>query len=154
LTKAGTGKLVFPNANTYTGATLVSAGVLNIQNAGSLGSVVSEVQTITLSGPLTGTFTLTFNTRTTASLSANSTAAQVQAALEGLSSIGTGNVAVTQSGSTFTSTFQGSLAGANQSQITGIGSGGTSVAAATFRDGSQGTTVATGATLQVQGGIA
>src|SRR5205807_7928758 len=57
LTKVGTGTLVFNNANTYTGLTTVSQGILNDQNAGALGAVVNEVQTVTLSGPKTGTFT-------------------------------------------------------------------------------------------------
>ena len=38
LTKDGAGTMVLTGANTYTGATLVSAGVLNIQNATALGT--------------------------------------------------------------------------------------------------------------------
>src|SRR5262249_16842536 len=125
LTKVGPGTLVSTAANTYTGATLINEGALNIQNAQGLGAVVNEIHTVTLSGPPTGTFPLTFSGKTTSSLSANSTAAQVQAALEALSTIGTGNVSVTLSGSTFTVTFQGALAGTNQPQMTGKGSGGT-----------------------------
>lgn len=38
VTKSGTGVLTFTNSNTYTGATTVSAGTLNVRNSGSLGS--------------------------------------------------------------------------------------------------------------------
>ena len=41
LTKLGTGTLVLPSANSYTGATIVKAGVLNIQNATALGTTAS-----------------------------------------------------------------------------------------------------------------
>src|SRR5206468_2392576 len=108
---------------TYTGATLVNAGVLNVQNGQALGAVVNEVQTVTLSGPTSGTFTLTFNGKTTTSLAGNSTAGAVQTELGNLSTIGTTagvpNVSVSKTGSTFTITFIGPLAGQTQNLITG-----------------------------------
>ncbi|MEY2498569.1 MAG: fibronectin-binding autotransporter adhesin [Verrucomicrobiota bacterium] len=40
-TKSGTGTLTFSGANAYTGATMISAGVLNIQNATGLGTITA-----------------------------------------------------------------------------------------------------------------
>lgn len=58
VTKNGTGTLVFSGANTYTGATTVSAGVLDIQNATALGTIaagttVSSGATLALEGGIT-----------------------------------------------------------------------------------------------------
>jgi autotransporter-associated beta strand protein len=58
LTKDGTGTLTLNAANTYTGATTVSAGVLNIQNATGLGTTaggttVSNGATLQLQGTIT-----------------------------------------------------------------------------------------------------
>lgn len=58
LTKDGTGTLTLGAANTYTGATTVSAGILNIQNAASLGTTgggttVSNGATLQLQGGIT-----------------------------------------------------------------------------------------------------
>ena len=66
-------------------------------------------------------------------LSFNATAAQTQAALVSLSSIGGvgGSVSVTQVGGVSTVTFGGSLAGTNVAQVTGAAGGGASVAVAT-----------------------
>src|ERR1044071_7117686 len=55
--------------------------------SGSLQHFVDEVQQFTVSGGA-GTFTLTFNGASTGSLAFNATAATVQAALAGLSTIG------------------------------------------------------------------
>src|SRR5580765_1102805 len=56
----------------------------------------SEQQTITITGsPTGGGFTLTFGGHTTSALGYNATAAQVQAALEALAGIGSGNVLAT-----------------------------------------------------------
>ena len=50
--KIGTGTVVFATANTYTGATFINEGILNIRNGGALGSVQSNVQAVTVTGPL------------------------------------------------------------------------------------------------------
>ena len=68
--------------------------------------------------PTSGTFTLTFGGQTTSALSYNSTAAQVQAALQALSSIGTNNVLVTGASPEWDVQFVGSLAFASQALMT------------------------------------
>jgi hypothetical protein len=63
--------------------------------AGALGGV-NEVVTLTEATNITaGTYTLTFGGQTTAAIAWDATAAQVQAALEALSTIGVGNILVT-----------------------------------------------------------
>jgi hypothetical protein len=86
---------------------------------------VNEVETVTITGsPTGGTFTLTYGGQTTGTIAYNATAATVQTALTGLSSVGTGNAAVTGSaGGPYTVTFQGTLAATNVTAITGSGAG-------------------------------
>ena len=84
----------------------------------------SEVQAVTITGS-SGSFTLTFNGQTTAAIPFNATAASVQAALSALTTIGAGNVTVTQSGNVYTVTFGGSLANQDLPLMAGTGSGGT-----------------------------
>lgn len=122
------------------GVTTVSPGdpvtyTIVVTNSGPL-SLGSETQTVTVGGG-SGTFTLTFNGQTTSSLAFNATAATVQSALNALSSIGGvgGSVTVTQVGSVYTVTFGGTLAGANQPEMTASGSGGATVAVATTHEG-------------------
>lgn len=75
----------------------------------------NEVQTLTINAT-GGTFTGTFGGQTTTALAYNATAAVVQAALEALSSIGSGNVAVQKLRSRWTIT-QGASANAGAYQI-------------------------------------
>jgi hypothetical protein len=66
--------------------------------------------TVTKGTATGGTFTLTFNGQTTAAIAFGATAAAVKAALELLSTIGTGNVAVSgANGGPWTVTFQAAL---------------------------------------------
>lgn len=87
-------------------------------------AAVNEVQTVTLTGaPTGGTFTLTYSGQTTSAIAYNASAATVDAALEALSNIGAGDVAVTGSdGGPWTVTFTGALAGTNVGSMTGNGS--------------------------------
>lgn len=89
---------------------------------GVVGLATNAVQTITMTGaPTGGTFTLTFGAQTTAALPYNATAAQVQAALQALTTIGIGNVYVTGGPLPATGvvvTFTGSLGGAPQATMT------------------------------------
>lgn len=82
----------------------------------------NEVQVLTPGGTISGgTWTITFGGQTTSNLAFNANAAAIQAALEALSSIGTGNVVVTGgpiSSGTVTLTFQGALGNTNVAQVT------------------------------------
>jgi hypothetical protein len=101
------------------------------------GSPTNEVQSLTVSGtPTGGNFRLAFKSVTTAAIAYNAAAAAVQAALEALSTIGTGNVVCAGGplpGSPVTITFQGQLAGSNEPLITVVSpalTGGTTPAVA------------------------
>lgn len=89
-------------------------------------AVSNEVQTVTEGGSGLTSFTLTYSGQTTSSLAAAATAAQVQAALEALSNVGSGNVVVSgNAGGPYTVTFQGALAGTDVAQMTSTPTGGT-----------------------------
>ncbi len=121
---ADTGLVVFTNANTYTGSTLIDAGDLNIQNPRALGFNTSAEQTVAVNGTA-GSFTLGFTNYpagvTTGSiLTTTLTPATFNTALASLMSNpsspggGTGTAIATLNpltGSTYTVTFGGSLAG-------------------------------------------
>lgn len=81
-----------------------------------------EVQSVTITGsPTGGTFTLTFGGQTTSALNWNATAAQMQTALQALSSIGANNALVTGGpgpGTAFQVEFAGTLGFAGQALIT------------------------------------
>ena len=96
-----------------TGITMVrtTPGVSAVQAV----SAVNAVQTITLVGsPTSGTFSVAFNGESTPQLAYNVSAANMQAALRALTTIGAGNVTVTLSNSVYTVTFISTLAGAVQ----------------------------------------
>jgi hypothetical protein len=91
------------------------------------GIAISNVQTVTVTGGA-GTFALTFNGQSTASMAFNATAAAVQSQLNALSTIGGvgGSVSVSLSAGVYTVTFAGTLSGP-QPQMTAIGAGGATV---------------------------
>lgn len=83
-------------------------------------STTNEVQTATVGGtPTGGTFKLSYRGAQTAAIAYNAASATVQAALEALRTIGTGNVTVSGSaGGPYTITFVNALAGVNAILIT------------------------------------
>ncbi len=94
-------------------------------------------QTVTLAGQTTGdTFTMTFGGETTVAISATANAATVQSALQALSTIGSGNCSVTDTGggSPYTVAFVGSLAQQDVALMTGSGSGECTVTVAKVAD--------------------
>ncbi|MEU5742063.1 hypothetical protein ABZ784_29230 [Streptomyces tendae] len=83
-------------------------------------AVTNEVQTLTVTGgPTGGTFTITFDSQTTAAIAYNASAAVVQAALEGLSNVNPGDITVTgNAGGPWTLTFGGQYLGENAASVT------------------------------------
>src|SRR5262249_9795979 len=83
------------------------------------------VQTVRLTGsPTGGTFTLTFGGQTSSAVAYHASAATVDAALEALASVGSGNVVVTTAaGGGWQVRFSGSLAGKYQAKLTASGAG-------------------------------
>jgi len=82
----------------------------------------STQYTLDLSASSAGAFTVTHEANTTAGVAYDASAATLQTALEGLSSIGAGNVTVTLNTSVYTITFAGDLANSAQT-ITVDGTG-------------------------------
>jgi len=117
------------------GCKYYAAGTVIAQVQGS-GTAVNEVQTLTITGtPTGGTFVITFDGQTTTALAYNASTAVVQAALQALPNIGSGNVTVAGGalpGTAITMTFVGEMAGKRQTLATVYASltGGTSPAAA------------------------
>lgn len=99
--------------------------VTSTKLGGPYNGTTEEVQTVTEGGSGLTSFTLTFSGQTTGAIPAGATAAQVQAALEALSNIDVGDVAVTgAAGGPFTVTFGGALANTNVAQMTSTPTGG------------------------------
>ncbi|HEU0214290.1 MAG TPA: ThuA domain-containing protein, partial [Jiangellaceae bacterium] len=115
-------------------------------NGGGMGpfndQLTDEQQTVRAQGATGGTFTLTFKGQTTAPLPFNATAAQIDTALEALSSVGANNVQVTggpvNSATATTSVyFRRALQQADQPPLTGDGAAltGATLAIATPQEG-------------------
>lgn len=87
------------------------------------GNVIDNLQTVSLGSPSAGNFTLTYKSVTTGNIAYNATAATVQTALTGLSTVGTGNATVTGSaGGPYSVIFTGTLAN-DTTAMTGSGAG-------------------------------
>lgn len=107
---------------------LLKSGIHIGENGGPYKGTSEEAQTLTEGGSGLTSFTITFSGQTTASLDDDATAAQVQAALEDLSTIGEGNVEVTGgplATGPFTVKFVGDLANTDVAAMTTTPTGGT-----------------------------
>src|SRR5262249_49515669 len=101
-----------------TAYTLPEVGVLTPTTLTGLSNVQpNEIQEIQLDAT-GGTFALDFKGGTTGQLNWNVSAQAMQQALEGLASIGTGNVSVTKNDDVYVIRFQGLLTDTNVPQIT------------------------------------
>lgn len=175
LTKVGTGALVFPNANPYTGNTYINEGILNIRNPNSLGVNTSAVQTVSVSGT-SGSFKLTFDgfpSLLSNAMPFDVDAATMQTEINALLATpgspgyvsgavhGTVTVTTQANGSTFNVTFGGTLAAISVPMLyappssfsTGQFDNTTAFTALILGGGQSRTYVADGATLQLQGGF-
>lgn len=99
----------YDDANEFTGPVTLASGT-------------DDVQTVSVNAT-GGTFTLTFNAKTTAAIAFNAPIATVQADLAALSTIGAGNVQVTGTPGAYTVTFVGALADAPQNVMTATSTG-------------------------------
>ncbi len=94
-----------------------SITALNVTD--TTGGVFNEQQTLVLANASGGTWRLAYNGQVTGRLAVTATAGQVDAALETLSGIGSGNLTTTGSAGNFTITFAGSKANTNMLQVFG-----------------------------------
>jgi hypothetical protein len=130
------GRFILASGTILTKSTSDPTKVKAFANAGTN---TDEIQTLTITGtPTGGTFTLTFGGQTTAAIAYNATAAQAAAALQLLTSIGSGNLTGAGGGlpgTPVTVTFVNELANAAQAAITHTDSftGGTTPALAVTR---------------------
>lgn len=101
----------------------VGCGAIEVRAVQKALDARNAIQQIALySDPDGGTFTLTYGANTTSGIAYNASASTVQTAMEGLASIGSGNVSVDgNNGGPWIVTFQGSLAATAASLITGSG---------------------------------
>ena len=124
---APAGSANVPGAFALARAKAMLVVVLADQPVTFLANGTSAVQTVAVTGaPTGGTFTLTFGGLTTAPLAYDATAAQVQAALLALSSVGAGNLAASGGplpGSPVSAAFQGALGAQPLAAMTADGSG-------------------------------
>lgn len=102
---------------------IIRAASLGVSGySGALTAKTDEVQTLSRTGtPASGTFTLTLDGQTTSAIAYNASAATIQAAIEALANVGSGNVGCTGGPIHTTNvvcTFAGDLAGSNVSLMT------------------------------------
>lgn len=127
----------FPNGFIPSGTPVAKVGGVLVPYAQG----ASEVQTINLGAATAGTIAITFDGETTAAIAFNATAATVQTALEALSNVNPGDIAVTGGPlpGAITLTFGGRYAGVDVAQVTvtptGL-TGGTVAVATTTAGGS------------------
>jgi hypothetical protein len=99
------------------------AGAYAYLRSESIGPVVENAYTVTIGAASNGTFTLTYNGQTTAGIAYNALASAVQTALQGLSSVGSGNALVTGSaGGPYVVSLVGTLL-TSSNALTGSGAG-------------------------------
>ena len=89
------------------GARFTTAGIATVRTVSATQN--STQYTLDMTAPSAGTFTVTHNSNVTSALAFDITDALLQAALEGLASIGAGNVTVVEVADVYTITFAGTL---------------------------------------------
>jgi len=119
------------------GARFTTAGITTVRTVTATQN--STQYTLDMTVPTAGTFTVTHNANTTSALAYDLTAAALQTALEGLASVGAGNVTVTEATDVYTITFAGTLANTAQT-ITVDGSGLTAADSETLTQTQDGST--------------
>jgi autotransporter-associated beta strand protein len=172
LTKSGTGTVILATNNTYTGGTTISAGTLQIGNGGTVGSITGNVtdngvlafsrsDSVTFSGIVSGTGSLTKLSAGTLTLTGANTYSGGTTISAGTLQIGSGSTTGSITGNvtdnaalTFNRsdsiTFAGNISGSGSLTKLGAGTltltggnvyaGGTTITAGTLQVGNGGTT--------------
>ena len=141
-----TGELVLSGNNTYRGTTYVKQGILTITNGKALGGIGGAGSADRDDRRLIHRLLHPdLRRQDHRSIAASATAAQIQTALNALSTTG-GAASVTRVGNVVTVTFGGPLSGADQPTMIAAGSGGTTAVVSTTTDGFGGTVVNMGRT--------
>jgi phage tail sheath protein FI len=137
-TQAGAAAWMRPAQSGTAGAQIANPGglpagpaqvrlTINRGTAGALAQVgagVDERQTVTIAGGATGgTFRIGFRGATSNPIAFGATAAVVETALEGMGTIGIGNIDVTGVSPAYTLDFKGTLAATDLPEVTGDASG-------------------------------
>jgi hypothetical protein len=92
---------------------------VGVQEITVLGAFLNEIQTLTVTdGAAADAFTVSYAGQTTASVAWDVSAENLKTALEALSNIDPGDVAVTEAGGVYTVVFQGALAETNVDEMT------------------------------------
>jgi autotransporter-associated beta strand protein len=103
----GAGGVTVTLANKVYTITTSGSNLITALGIGGTTATVGTVETVTIGGSTSGTFTLTYGGVTTSPLSATATAAQVQAALAANPALGAGGVTVTLANKVYTITTAG-----------------------------------------------
>jgi outer membrane autotransporter protein len=164
LVKAGQGTLILTAANSYTGGTLISGGILQIGNGGTTGSITGNVinngilafdrlDNIVFTGTISGTGTIQQETAASVTLMTPSVYSGATTVNIGTLRAGATNVLSPNSAYTVSPGATLDLAGFNNVIGSLAGSGAVTLGTATLTSGADGTSTSYAGTITGTGGV-